>query len=224
MKFQPVLLAVGVLLVAGSMTSASAQARRRGGDRPSGGTESAPRPEPAPTAVPAPAGRRRAPGSESPSPPPDTQGDRAVARPQGGRPAEGVAVPRGSVPAPPRVTTTFAPVGYYGSFWPWGYAGLGFGSYYVYDPFYTGYAPVAAGRAVEGAIRLKITPRDAQVYVDGYYVGTVDEFDGIFQRLHLEAGPHHVEVQAEGYEPLTVNVLIQPDHTITYEGELRRAP
>jgi hypothetical protein len=32
------------------------------------------------------------------------------------------------------------------------------------------------------------TPRDAEVYVDGYYAGTVDDFDGTFQRLHIDTG------------------------------------
>ena len=65
-------------------------------------------------------------------------------------------------------------------------------------------------------------PRQASVYVDGYYAGVVDEFDGVFQRLHIEPGPHRIEVQADGYEPLVFEIRIQPDRTITYTGELKR--
>ena len=44
---------------------------------------------------------------------------------------------------------------------------------------------IVAGGGPTGALRLKIKPRDAQVYVDGYYAGQIDEFDGIFR-----AGAH----------------------------------
>jgi hypothetical protein len=62
------------------------------------------------------------------------------------------------------------------------------------------------------------------VFIDGYFAGLVDEFDGIFQRLHLDSGPHRVEVRAPGYEPLAFDVRITPDHTTIYQGELKRIP
>ena len=84
--------------------------------------------------------------------------------------------------------------------------------------------PLPPAQGPQGAIRLKITPKEALVYVDGYFAGIVDDFDGLFQKLHLEAGPHHVEVQAVGYEPLSFDVQITPDHTISYSGDLRKIP
>ena len=74
------------------------------------------------------------------------------------------------------------------------------------------------------ALRLKIKPRDAEVYVDGYYVGVVDDFDGIFQRLHIESGPHRIEVRAPGYETLDLRRADHPDHTTTYQGEMKKLP
>jgi len=68
-----------------------------------------------------------------------------------------------------------------------------------------------------------VDPRDAQVFVDGYYVGTVDDFDG-GRGLPLESGPQRIEMRAEGYEPLVVEVRILPGETITYEGELTPLP
>jgi len=67
-----------------------------------------------------------------------------------------------------------------------------------------------------------VKPRNAKVYVDGYYVGLVDEFDGVFQKLHIETGAHRIEVRAAGYEPLTFDVRITPDHSTTYQGELKK--
>ena len=67
-------------------------------------------------------------------------------------------------------------------------------------------------------------PRFAQVFVDGYFVGVVNEFDGVFQRLRLEEGPHQVEVVHPGFETLELDVLIVPGEKVTFEGDLIRLP
>jgi hypothetical protein len=174
------------------------------------------------------------------------------ARPRGDRPATGEAVPRtGAPPVPGGRRNTgggiYLPNGYYGGYYPYGYGGLGFGSYYGYydpwyDPFFGGFGggygyggygyPYGGGyyggsqysspTGEEGSLRLKIKPREASVFIDGYYVGVVDDFDGIFQKLHLEAGPHRVEIRAPGYETLSFEVRLVPDHTTTYTGELKK--
>jgi len=104
----------------------------------------------------------------------------------------------------------------------------GYGGYYsgYYDPWYGGYPSYPQTSYTytdEGSLRLKVKPRNAEVYVDGYFVGIVDDFDGIFQRLHLDSGPHRIEVRAPGYETLAFEVRITPDHTTTYQGELKRS-
>ena len=76
---------------------------------------------------------------------------------------------------------------------------------------------------VFGGVRLRVEPRNGQVFVDGYYVGTVDDFDG-GRGLALESGPQSIEIRAAGYESLEIQVRILPDETITYEGELTLAP
>ena len=82
---------------------------------------------------------------------------------------------------------------------------------YAHDPF-----------AVAVVRNLQDEPISArlQVFVDGYYVGVVDEFDGVFQRLRLEAGGHRVEIRLDGYSALTFDVLIPPGETVTFRGEL----
>ena len=52
------------------------------------------------------------------------------------------------------------------------------------------------GGGPTGSLRLKIKPRDAKVYVDGYFVGVIDDFDGMFQKLGIDAGGHRVEIKA----------------------------
>ena len=75
-----------------------------------------------------------------------------------------------------------------------------------------------------GHLRLKVKPRDAEVYVDGYYAGLVDDFDGTFQKLELEAGPHRIEVRKAGFATMTFEVRVPADESVTYRGELNPLP
>jgi PEGA domain len=120
-------------------------------------------------------------------------------------------------------------------FYPWGYGGLGFGYYDPWSPYGAGYGgyggyggsypSYSSGQSDdEGAVRIRVKPREASVYTDGYFVGHVDDFDGLLQKLHLSTGPHRIEVRGPQYEPLTFDVRIERGQTITYRGELRRLP
>jgi hypothetical protein len=143
-------------------------------------------------------------------------------------------VPRGSVPPANPGGGILLPGGYYpgGYYDPWGYGYGGYGGGYAggyyggfYDPWYGGYPTYPQSTYTsndEGSLKLKIKPREAEVYVDGYFVGVVDDFDGIFQRLHIDSGPHRIEVRAKGYETLEFEVRITPEHTTTYTGELKK--
>lgn len=121
-------------------------------------------------------------------------------------------------------------------YYPYGYGAFGLGYFYYdpytwypygyYDPYYPGH-PGGYDRGYRyniGSLRINVRPKDAEVYVDGYYAGRVDDFDGVFQSLDLESGPYRIEVVAPGYETLEFNVRIQPGRKITYRGELRRKP
>jgi PEGA domain len=73
-----------------------------------------------------------------------------------------------------------------------------------------------------GELRIKVKPREAKVSVDGAFAGTVDDFDGKFQKMSLVAGTHKVKLEAEGFEPLTFDVLIADGQTVNYKGEMRK--
>jgi hypothetical protein len=119
----------------------------------------------------------------------------------------------------------------YGYPW-WGYGGIGLGGGYwggYYDPWWDdpgyyggGYGYGYGYARDEGSLRIKVKPREADVYVDGYFAGEVDDYDGVFQRLRLEPGPHRIELREDGYEPLFFDVRIQPDRTVTYSGTLEK--
>ena len=101
-----------------------------------------------------------------------------------------------------------------GGYYPSGYGYGGYG--------YGGYAAPRGGYAGEayGGIRIQGAPRDAQVYVDGYYAGIVDDFDGTFQRLDLEEGPHEIEIRTAG-RPLTYDVNVTPGRTLSIHANVR---
>lgn len=170
----------------------------------------------------------------------------AYSRPRDGRPVVGAAVERSGRPPVRGGGSYYDPYyrySYYYNRYPYGYfyPGYGYGLGYFYDPgiwgYYTpsyGYYDPYAGYGYgggysrgdryreEGSIRLKVKPEHSQVYVDGYYVGDVDSFDGIFQRLTLDAGAHRIEIRAEGYLPEQFEVMVIPGETITYAGDLKR--
>ncbi len=70
-----------------------------------------------------------------------------------------------------------------------------------------------------GGVRIVDAPKDAQVFADGYYAGTVSDFDGVFQHLDLPEGPHHVEIREQGQTPIQFEVNIVPGETITYHAK-----
>ena len=75
-----------------------------------------------------------------------------------------------------------------------------------------------------GNVRLRIKPREAQVLVDGYVAGVVDEFDGVFQSLRLASGGHKIEVRLPCYETLSFDVHVQPDRTMTLTESMKTNP
>lgn len=101
---------------------------------------------------------------------------------------------------------------------------LRIGVYYGYDGYYPyGYTPDYYFNPIPGhlygGLRIVNAPRDAQVFADGYYVGIVDDFDGIFQHLNLEAGPHHIEINEPGLQPVAFDVNIAPGRTMTFRAD-----
>jgi PEGA domain len=75
--------------------------------------------------------------------------------------------------------------------------GLGVGYY----PFSVGVGLAVPGAPADprGSLRTDVPRRETEVFVDGYYAGRVDDFDGSFQKLRLDPGPHVVTLYLEGY-------------------------
>lgn len=100
--------------------------------------------------------------------------------------------------------------GYYGSGYPWGYGYYQYGYPYPYRYAYGAWS----------SARIEVKPRDAQVYVDGYFVGVVDEFDGVFQRLDLPTGEHEIAIYMPGYHTYRERTLFRPGQSYHYKAVL----
>jgi hypothetical protein len=82
--------------------------------------------------------------------------------------------------------------------------------------------PVVAEPIPEtGRLILDVQPRIAQVFVDGYYAGTPDDFSADRGGLLLEAGPHRIDLILPDYERVTFDVRIAPNQFITYRQVLK---
>ena len=77
------------------------------------------------------------------------------------------------------------------------------------------YLPIEPGYLV-----LRIQPRTAMVYVDGFFIGSAEDVRA--QGYPLEPGPHRVELRAEGFETATFDVRVRANDTITYTKDLDR--
>ncbi len=109
--------------------------------------------------------------------------------------------------------------GYYGGFYGsgWGPYGGFYGGYYPYGGTYYHYA-----YSDRGDLRLLVDPAEARVYVDGYYAGIVDDFDGLFQRLHVSPGRHEITLKLEGYQTHRVKVYVGSGSTLKIHYDMQK--
>lgn len=132
-----------------------------------------------------------------------------------------VVVPRHHVVVPHRhVGVPHARVivrgGFYDPFWS------------PYHPYYWGYPyayPYGAydySLTSNGDVQTKVTPKQTEVYVDGYYAGLADNFDGAFQRLHVTSGGHAVSLHLDGYRTVTQEIYVRPGSTYTLRETMER--
>ena len=73
-----------------------------------------------------------------------------------------------------------------------------------------------------GALRILVDPEDTKVYVDGYYAGEVDEFDGMFQRLHVSSGRHEITLKKDGYVTHRIRVYVGEDATMKLRHDMEK--
>jgi hypothetical protein len=144
--------------------------------------------------------------------PADASAQRRGVRRPAGRPV--VVAPRVHRPI-------YRPVYYRPYYYPGWYSGwnnwYGIGPYSFYgQPYY----PYYHRYDYTGSARLQVQPREAQVFIDGYFVGEVDDFDGWAQRLNVEPGEHDLEIALDGYRSYREKVLFRPGATVNIKQVL----
>jgi hypothetical protein len=91
------------------------------------------------------------------------------------------------------------------------------------------YAAPAAGQwsyphyaPPDASVRFEVKPKQAEVFVDGFFAGLVDEFSGTFQRLRLPPGGHEIAIYMAGYHTFRQKVYLTPDNTLKFKHDLER--
>jgi hypothetical protein len=107
---------------------------------------------------------------------------------------------------------------FYGPWYPWGYPFGGPWGPYGYPPYY-GYP---AADVLTSSLRIDASPRDAEVFVDGASAGIVDNYDGVFQRLHLQPGPHTIALYLDGYRTIERDMYFGPGSSQTLRLTMER--
>ena len=125
------------------------------------------------------------------------------------------------------------PYGFYYPYYP--------GYYYPYYPdvpngYVSGYVSPDANAATSGTtgsvaqpnetnvggLSFEVTPSNAELFLDNMRVGTVGDFTPTTQPLGVEAGHHHVEIRAPGYQTMSFDVDIVAGQVIPYQGSLEQ--
>jgi hypothetical protein len=106
---------------------------------------------------------------------------------------------------------------YYG--WPYYYDPFFYGGYYggFYGApgYYYGYR--YHDRA---SLRVLVNPDKTRVFVDGYYAGIADDFDGLFQRLHVSPGRHEIALKLEGYRTHRLKIYVAGGATLKIQHDM----
>ena len=108
---------------------------------------------------------------------------------------------------------------YYGE--PYGYYQAPYNRYQApYDGYRAPYDGRGSGRS--GALDTDVWPEEAQIFVDGRYVGIADNFDGYPDFLWLPVGTYDVVIYHPGYQTIARQYTIRPGVVTDVEDEMQR--
>jgi hypothetical protein len=108
------------------------------------------------------------------------------------------------------------PWAYFGTYMPRVYGSYGQG---YYGRTYVGVAPAVQ---LYGGVSFDIQPADADLFVDGEYVGSVGTFTPYGEPLTLYPGVHRIAIVRQGFRTMEFEVAVQPGQVIPYRGMLAR--
>ncbi len=89
--------------------------------------------------------------------------------------------------------------------------------YYYYPSAYPVPVPVAGPT---GGLSFDITPTTAAIYVDGQYVGLVEDYSATMQPLSLAPGRHRVELREAGFAAIAFDADVIAGQVIPFQGAM----
>lgn len=96
------------------------------------------------------------------------------------------------------------------------------GIYDVYPWYYPRYRYHYRYYDDSPALRVMVEPDTTRVYVDRYYAGVSDDFDGLFQRLYVSPGRHQITLKLEGYRSHSFEIYAVPGRTLKLHWNMVR--
>jgi hypothetical protein len=113
---------------------------------------------------------------------------------------------------------------YWGPYWGWGWWGWWPGDdYYGYYPGYN--YPRYYGDRYDretGALDIDVSPGKTEVWIDGRYTGTADDFDGFPQYLWLDKGVYDLVLYREGYTTIARQVTVYGGSVVSIDDRMQR--
>jgi hypothetical protein len=127
--------------------------------------------------------------------------------------------------------------GYYPYGWGWGW-----------DPFYSSWwwggpsVTIVTGDDGEGegsadgsvgvsartgryaVVKTDISPEEAQIFLDGKYIGTAGDFDGRPDYLYLGPGKYHLEFRLPGYQAFATDLDVSRGQRVRLDQKLKLEP
>ena len=109
-----------------------------------------------------------------------------------------------------------------------------YGYYYRHFPTYGGYGSGAygsggvgggaayGGGAEMGALDMDVRPEEAQIFVNGEYVGIADQYDGYPGYLWLEEGTYDVVIFMEGFQTISRQYSVYPGLVVDVNDRMAR--
>lgn len=121
---------------------------------------------------------------------------------------------------------------YYGPYWGWG-LGWWWDDHYWYDGYrypygynrydrYNRHGRYRDEYNTAGALDLDVAPGRTQVWLDGRYAGTVDDFDGFPEYLWLDRGTYDLVLYLDGYKTIARQITVRPGSVMSIDDRLER--
>lgn len=89
-----------------------------------------------------------------------------------------------------------------------------------YDPYMVGTPGYVRPYMPYGGVSFDVEPRDAELWVDGEYIGRVSDYTSYDPPLTLVAGRHHVELTGRNYQSVAFDITVVAGQVIPYQGTL----